>query len=406
MLVVAVAGAVVLTLLVVFAVSFSRLVRSADEALGRIGARAPRWWWRRPEALSRAIDELESTVARSQRERAQFAAAIQQAEVGILGTNDSGIVTFANDAAATFLGARRGEAVAEGRIRQAIDQAILNRTPEAREVELYTPRRRILRLTAIPLEYGVESLGAVAYVTDVTEERRVEAVRRDFIANVSHELKTPLGALAVLAETLAGQAEDPAVAARLAERLGSESTRLSKLLEDILDLSQAEALGGAGFQPVLLEDLLDDIASPAVVRADSFGVDLQIGAAPAGAAVSGDRRQLRAVVLNLIDNAAKYSDVEGSGEPPVVTVRALVDGDTAVLEVQDQGIGIPEGHLDRIFERFYRVDRGRSRATGGTGLGLSIVRHAVMNHRGTVEVESELGVGSTFRVRLPLWTEP
>jgi signal transduction histidine kinase len=120
----------------------------------------------------------------------------------------------------------------------------------------------------------------------------------------------------------------------------------------------------------------------------------------------GDRHQLRAMVLNLIDNAVKYSDPVPEGPPPQVHIRTLLDGDQIVLEVEDEGIGIPEGHLDRVFERFYRVDRGRSRATGGTGLGLSIVRNVAINHGGTVDVESQLGRGSTFRVRLPRWREP
>jgi two-component system sensor histidine kinase SenX3 len=405
--IVALAGAALIAVVIIGTLwlRFARLSRAADDAIERIGAPPRRRWWPRAEALTASVDRLEAASADVRRERAKLAGALQSAGLGILITDDDGVITFANDAAARFLGARRGEAVAEGRIRQAIDRAILHRMAEDREVELYTPRRRVLRLTALPLEHGVESLGAVVYITDMTEERRVEAMRRDFIANVSHELKTPLGALAVLAETLAAQVGDSEVAARLAGRLGTEATRLSRLLEDILDLSQAEALGGAGFQPVAIEDLLKDIAPPAVVGADGLGVDLQIVSAPKEAIVRGDRRQLRAVLLNLIDNAVKYSDPDPDGALPVVTVRTLVEATEVILEVEDEGIGIPEGHIDRIFERFYRVDRARSRETGGTGLGLSIVRNVAVNHGGTVEVESQLGHGSTFRVRLPRWRE-
>jgi two-component system sensor histidine kinase SenX3 len=239
----------------------------------------------------------------------------------------------------------------------------------------------------------------------VTEERRVEAMRRDFIANVGHELKTPLGALAVLAETLADHAGDPEIAARLAARLGGEAQRLSKLLEDILDLSQAEALGGAGFQPVSIDDLFDDVAGAAAERSGAFGVELHIDTAPPEAIVAGDRRQLRSMLLNLVDNAVKYSDAATIEPAPRVWVRCRLEGDQVVLEVEDEGIGIPEGHLDRIFERFYRVDRGRSRATGGTGLGLSIVRNVALNHGGRVAVESQVARGSTFRVFLPIWRQ-
>jgi signal transduction histidine kinase len=406
LLLLAVAAVVLTGAAVVMAIHFSRMGRAADEAMSRIGVERASHWWRRPDALMSAIRRLETSTAKAQRERAQLAGAVQSAGIGILATDDAGTITFTNDAASRFLGARRGEAVAEGRIRQAIDRAILHRSTETAEVELYTPRRRILKLEALALEHGVESLGAVVYITDLTEERRVEAMRRDFIANVSHELKTPLGALAVLAETLAEHVDDPVVAGRLAGRLSTEAARLSKLLEDILDLSQAEALGGAGFQPYTIEELLDDVAQTGFDRAQAFGVELSFEPVPDGAAVMGERHQLRAMVLNLIDNAVKYSDAVPGGTPPRVRVRTLVDGEWVVVEVEDEGIGIPEAHVDRIFERFYRVDRGRSRATGGTGLGLSIVRNAVVNHGGTVEVESQLGDGSTFRVRLPRWRKP
>jgi signal transduction histidine kinase len=404
MIALAAAAAVGLAAAAVLLILSLRLGRAVDEAIVRIGA-APARRLHRAAGLGTAIDRLEATTARAQRERAQLAGALQSAGIGIIATDDAGTVTFTNEAATRFMGARRGEAVAEAKIREVIDKAVLRRLPQTRELELYTPRRRVLQLTAVPLEHGVESLGAVAYVTDVTEERRVEAMRRDFIANVGHELKTPLGALAVLAETLADHAGDPEIAGRLATRLGNEAHRLSKLLEDILDLSQAEALGGAGFQPVSIEDLLDDVAGPAAERADAFGVALRIDAAPPGAVVAGDRRQLRSMLLNLVDNAVKYSDAATIESAPRVWVRCRIEGDQVVLEVEDEGIGIPEGHLDRIFERFYRVDRGRSRATGGTGLGLSIVRNVALNHGGRVAVESQVARGSTFRVFLPCWRE-
>jgi PAS domain S-box-containing protein len=403
-IVLAAIAAVGLAAAIVLLVRSARLGRAVDDAIDRIGA-APARRFHRASALGTAIDRLEATTARAQRERARLAGALQSAGIGILATDDAGTVTFANEAATRFMGARHGEAIAEAKIREVIEQAVLGRLSKTRELELYTPRRRVLQLTAVPLEHGVESLGVVAYVADVTEERRVEAMRRDFIANVGHELKTPLGALAVLAETLADHAGDPEIAGRLATRLGNEAQRLSKLLEDILDLSQAEALGGAGFQPVSVDDLLDDVAGPAAERADAFGVELHIDTAPPEALVAGDRRQLRSMLLNLVDNAVKYSDAATIESAPRVWVRCRVDGEEVVLEVEDEGIGIPEGHLDRIFERFYRVDRGRSRATGGTGLGLSIVRNVALNHGGRVAVESQVARGSIFRVFLPLWRQ-
>jgi two-component system sensor histidine kinase SenX3 len=284
-----------------------------------------------------------------------------------------------------------------------MEQAIVHRSAVAREVQLYTPVRRVLQVSAIPLDVGVESAGAVAYVTDVTEQRRVEEMRRDFVANVGHELKTPLGALAVLAETLAGGIADGEVSLKLAGRVEEESRRLSRLLDDILDLSQAEAMSSR-FRPVDVGDVVTDVAGMLGESAKEHDVDLEVAPVPPGAVVAGDGRQLRSLVTNLVDNATKYSDGGRGASAPVVAVRVRLQGDEVVLEVEDQGIGIHESHIRRIFERFYRVDRARSRATGGTGLGLSIVRNVAAGHGGSVSVVSEVGVGSTFTVRLPRWS--
>jgi two-component system sensor histidine kinase SenX3 len=399
---IAIAG-VLLVALVVLVLRHRRLTATLDRALDRIGA-APKQGRRarREERLDRVLGDFERSLARSQRDRAQLAGALQAADLGILITDDDGVVAFSNDAAERFLGATYGEAVAEVRIRESIDEAVVTRAPVELEVELFTPRRRVLRLIAMPLDLGVESLGAVAYIRDVTEERRVEAMRRDFIANVSHELKTPLGALAVLAETLSHHTDDPTVAERLADRLAGEADRLSKLLDDILDLSQAEALSSA-FQPVAFGQVIAEATNQMRERAEEAGVELVVGAVPAEATVAGDRRQLRSMLVNLVDNAVKYSDAPAGAPSPKVTVDVTVDDSSVVVTVADEGIGIPEGHLDRIFERFYRVDRARSRATGGTGLGLSIVRHVTLNHGGTIDVSSQLGEGTVFTVRLPRW---
>jgi signal transduction histidine kinase len=195
------------------------------------------------------------------------------------------------------------------------------------------------------------------------------------------------------------------VAARFASRLQVEAQRLARLLDDMLDLSQAEATLNPGL-PVSVAALVAEVAGPARETAAQAGVNLVMESIPAGAIVPGDDRQLRTMLGNLIDNAVKYSDPQPGRPAPRVWVRGRVEGDRVVLEVQDEGIGIPEAHLGRIFERFYRVDRARSRATGGTGLGLSIVRHVALNHGGEVGVESRLGEGSLFRVRLPRWREP
>jgi len=377
-----------------------RHARAIEAAISRIGGGLPDRSWRRAAALDESLGSLERSTSAAQRERARLAGAVQAAPLGIVVTDDHGLVVTTNAAAGQFLGARVGEAIAEARIREAIEQAILRRNSTSTEVELYTPIRSSLEVSAIPLDFGVESVGAVAFVDDVTDARKVAAMRRDFVANVGHELKTPLGALAVLAETLSDSLDDPTVAASLAERLRAEATRLGRLIDDILDLSQAEALE-AHDEPVSIAAIVADAVDEVDGTAD---VDIEVTPIPPELRVAGDSRQLRTMVSNLVENAVKYSFVRDPNVRPKVSVEARVEGDQMVLAVIDHGIGIPAAHLDRIFERFYRVDRARSRATGGTGLGLSIVRHVARNHRGDVTVESVDGEGSKFTVTLPVWS--
>lgn len=382
-----------------------RLGRTVDLALIRIGGEPSRRWWRRGSTLDREVRELEASVAASERDRSRLAAAVAEASIGILLTDDSGEVVFANEIASGFLGARHGEAVAEARMRQSIEAAILNRRPEHREIEIFTPQRRHLDIRAIPLELGVESLGAVAYVVDVTESRRVDAMRSDFIANVSHELKTPLGALAVLAETLADQRDDPAVVSRMADRLVHEAQRLSHLIGDILDLSQAEAAERPR-GPVSLSEVMAAVAADVQPAAAARRIDLVVGTMPTGAVVWGDRRQLQSLFTNLVDNAINYTPMGDRERSARVGVSATATKKEILVAVEDEGAGIAESHLERIFERFYRIEKGRGRENGGTGLGLSIARHIARNHGGDITVESQVGVGSTFRVRLPIWRQP
>jgi len=235
----------------------------------------------------------------------------------------------------------------------------------------------------------------------VSEERRVAAMRRDFIANVGHELKTPLGALAVLAETLAESLEGDQASLRLAERLNAESNRLSRLVGDILDLSQAEAMASHD-DPVSIASVVADVLEELGELADARSVDVVVEEIDPSIRVAGDGRQLHTMISNLVDNAIKYS-IASDEAPAIVRIGVAAADDSVVIEVADRGIGIPEAHVGRIFERFYRVDRARSRATGGTGLGLSIVRHIARNHHGDVTVDSKEGEGSTFQVTLPRW---
>ena len=240
---------------------------------------------------------------------------------------------------------------------------------------------------------------------DVTEARRLELVRRDFVANVSHELKTPVGALTLLAEAVQEAADDPAAVHHFAERMQREGSRLGRLVQELIELSRLQ-----GAEPLPGDALVDvgRVLAEAVDRSRLLAEQANIGVLcrPEGElSVRGNETQLITALGNLIDNAIAYSSPHTRVS---VTSRAETDADGswATIAVTDQGIGIADADLDRVFERFYRVDPARSRATGGTGLGLAIVKHIATNHGGTVAVWSVVGSGSTFTIRLPLATRP
>jgi len=268
--------------------------------------------------------------------------------------------------------------------------------PVLRTMAVRGPPARELALRAVPLCLGLQRLGTVAIVDDVSERRQLEAVRRDFVANVSHELRTPIGALALLGEALTGET-DLLVVSRLALRITAEAERAARMIEDLLDLSRIEVDGAASRGPVSVTGFVAAAVERMRALAQQRDVKLvTVDSDIVGIDVPGDEVQLVSAVANLIENAVKYSDAGSS-----VRVRARMVEGWVEVAVRDRGIGIPARDLERIFERFYRVDRARSRETGGTGLGLSIVRHVVTNHGGEVSVESREGQGSTFTLRLP-----
>jgi two-component system sensor histidine kinase SenX3 len=243
--------------------------------------------------------------------------------------------------------------------------------------------------------------------------RRTETVRRDFVANISHELKTPIGALGLLAETIRDEPESEVVA-RLAERMIVEADRAAHTIDDLLELSRIEFGDETEFDQISVQSVVSEATARIASAAGHSGIEVVVDLSPQ-IQVVGDRRQLVSAVFNLLDNAVKYSP-EGSEILVTAVVEStesnrqelplglghtgLSTGDMVRLSVADSGIGIPRKDLDRVFERFYRVDRARSRATGGTGLGLAIVRHVVSNHQGNVSVDSIEGVGTTFTLSL------
>ncbi len=329
-------------------------------------------------------------------------AVLDRHPTGIVVADDQRRVLYRNLAAHAVAGTHVGVL-----IDAAVEQHVAAATAgvgDSEVLDLYGPPRKVVVLTSWPLADG----GAVVFIDDVSERRRLDQIRTDFVANLSHELKTPIGALSVLAETLADEAAceppHPDTVARLVDRITTEADRASRMLDDLMELSRIEAGGETASDVVKLDDVIRGAVERVTELASQRGITISTMGADEGdeeldeavLTVDGDRRQLISAVGNLVENSVKYSNPGGQ-----VRVSARRNDCWIEVVVVDQGVGIPQRDLDRIFERFYRVDRARSRDTGGTGLGLSIVRHVAQNHRGDVVVSSVEGEGSTFVLRLP-----
>jgi len=299
-------------------------------------------------------------------------------------------------APAYALGLVRNNEMVDAELAELVRQ--VRRDGQIRETELViarTPSSPARHVTARVAPLG--SRLVLALVEDRTRERRVEAIRRDFVANVSHELKTPVGAIRLLAEAVQDAADDPEAVERFAGRMLTESERLVRLVQQVIELSRLQGDDSLD-QPVPVS--IDDVIATAV---DTSTIDAQarrinvVASGEQGLKVLGNREQITVAVSNLVANAVNYSPERSS----VLIAARAVENDMVEISVTDQGIGIPSTEIDRIFERFYRVDPARHRSTGGTGLGLSIVKHVAATHGGDIRVWSVEGQGSTFTLSLP-----
>jgi two-component system sensor histidine kinase SenX3 len=257
--------------------------------------------------------------------------------------------------------------------------------------------KREITVTLIPL---TENEFVLVLLRDESEAQRVHDVRRDFVANISHELKTPIGALSLLSEAVLGAKDDSEAVSRFAARMQTESKRLTGLVQEIIQLSRVQDSDPLKEAQLLSsDDIIKEALDQCRTTADSRQIALIFQDSEDGM-VLGDREQLTMAIHNLIENAINYSPAETK-----VAVSTSIENEIITISVADQGIGIPESEVDRIFERFYRVDPARSRETGGTGLGLSIVKHIVIKHGGEISVWSSENVGSTFSIRLPIQSQ-
>jgi two-component system, OmpR family, sensor histidine kinase SenX3 len=376
--------------------------------------------------LEQVTGAATEAVSETSAESIRLRRSLDTLPLGLVLCDESGTVVYRNEHADQLMTSRYGDAIAAQAVTELLAEAWKGGDAE-RVIDLYGPPRRTLHVHAALIDDGRRQLGVLAMIEDVSERRRLEDIRRDFIANVSHELKTPMGALGLLAETLLVE-RDPAVASRLAERIHLEAFRVSRIIDDLLDLSRLESEGTPSreLMPAVLvmAEAIERIRS----TADQRGIEVVFDEPEATVIVFGDRRQLVSALCALLENGVAYSTEGGTvtlhattseetqgAEPELEDGDAVLDTGahevvppapivlrTVRIAVTDKGIGIPAKDLNRIFERFYRVDPGRARQTGGTGLGLSIARHVAQNHGGRVEVESREGEGSTFTLVLPL----
>ena len=362
--------------------------RPALSAPGEIGDLA--------NALHRMTEQLASRLRALQEDEHLMIAVLESLEEGVLALDDHGSVVRINERARALLNVQaplpfgRELLPREYAIRTAIDQGLAGVSTASAELSLHD---RTVAVTSRPLP----TAGAVMTVLDLTMLRRLETIRRDFVANVSHELKTPLTAVSGFAETLLDDTIPADQRRRFVETIRDNAMRMQRIVDDLLDLSRIES---GGWRPnvasVDVAAVVGAVFSEIGPRAEAKGLVLSSEIAPDATRVQADPTAFRQVIANLVENAVQYTKTGG------VTLRARAREGGVVVDVIDTGVGIGPEHLPRIFERFYRVDTGRSREQGGTGLGLAIVRHLVDAHGGRVEPASTLGVGTTISVFLPV----
>jgi two-component system, OmpR family, sensor histidine kinase SenX3 len=318
----------------------------------------------------------------------------------VLGSDDR---VLSSSAAAREFGLVEDDRLAVGELLALARQVRREGTPREGEIDIMTNRfngrATSFAVRVAPLGPAVGDGGLILLLAeDQTESRRVDEVRRDFVANISHELKTPVGALALLAETVEEAADDPEAVLRFAGRMRQEASRLTDLVQDLIMLSRIQAAEPVPDpSPIVLDDAVAEAVDRCRMRASARGISLEV-AGERGITILGDEDLLVTALRNLLENAVAYSP----DKTRVLITTKAPSSWMAEVSVSDQGIGIPERDRERIFERFYRVDPARSRATGGTGLGLAIVKHVTAAHGGNVSVWSQEGAGSTFTLRLPL----
>jgi two-component system phosphate regulon sensor histidine kinase PhoR len=358
-------------------------------------------------AFNRMSERLDARIAQMEEDRQQLRTILSGMVEGVVALDANQRILYANERATQLLGLpwqapvgrRLWEVVRRRSLLDVVQRALDSSEPQREEVGWSGPGTRSLTVHAARLD-GLPPRGAVLVLHDTTELRRLERLRQEFVANVSHELKTPLSVIKVCVETLLdGAMDDPQHRGQFLEQIAGQSNRLHALILDLLSLARLESGEELfDFQPVVLEEVVQACLERHRPRAETKRQTIEV-VPPEGAELItawADEEAVEQILDNLLDNAVKYTPEGGR-----LSVRWRAEGEQVLLEVSDTGIGIPEADLPRIFERFYRVDKARSREMGGTGLGLSIVKHLTQALRGSVRADSRPGRGTTFIVSLP-----
>ncbi len=356
------------------------------------------------DTLNSMAVQLQAQIRDLEAQRSQLEGILEGMTEGVLVEGPDGALLAINPAARNILdiegevppGTRSGDLIRHPVLREMIEQVRAGGRPRSRELTLYSPSERHLRVRGDVCRSPAGPATLLVF-HDITDLKRLETLRRDFVANVSHELKTPLTAIQGAVETLLGGAlKDADRGKPFVQSIAEEAGRLRRLVDDLLTLAQVESRDQLKRENVPLKNFLEAEVARHQASARSREVSLVLEPVPPGLALQADREQLAQAIGNLIENGIQYNRSGGR-----VTLRVSSGSSACRLEVEDTGIGIPPEDLARIFERFYRVDKGRSRETGGTGLGLSIVKHVAEAHNGSVEVESRAGSGSRFTLIFP-----
>lgn len=361
-------------------------------------------------ALNRMASSLRDKISEAEGERAKVSAILNNMVEGVIACDRAKRILIVNPSAEAIFGAQAKsllgknilEATRNPTIDQMIDQAMDQQKIITDEIELHYPKRKMLRLNAVGISPvgNAHSIFAILVVDDVTEVRKLESLRRDFVANVSHELKTPLTSIKGFIETLsAGALDDKDRAKSFLKMMEEDSDRLARLIGDLLELSKIESQEIA-LKPEVL-DLHKEIDQVLAGFKAALSEKQIVAENKTNSSVYADRDRLKQILINLTENAIKFNKPRGS-----ITFSSIISGNLVKLEISDSGIGIPKEMMERIFERFFRIDQARSRDSGGTGLGLAIVKHLVEAHGGEIRCESQFGKGSTFSITLPSSSEP